>query len=100
MRSASLMVAALLASAAWRVGAAPEPGQTPVPVERAGNIFFARAAVNGKPAPLWFTLDTGANLSVLDPAVARALHIVVSDAGRQAAVGTGAGMTQLWRARG
>src|SRR6186997_2408264 len=98
MARASVFVALALTTA-WRVGATPQAGQTRLPVERAANIFFARGMVNGA-GPLWFTLDTGANLSVLDPSSARSLGLVVNDAGRQPGVGTGTGMTQLGRARG
>jgi len=95
----------VLSTTVWTIGAAPEPGQVTLPTERVGNIFFARGAVNGpstplRPGALWFTLDTGANLSVLDPATAQSLHLAVSDAGRQTGVGTGAGATPLGRAGG
>jgi hypothetical protein len=97
MKPVSRFVAALLVTTVWQSAPAPA-GQTPLPIERAANIFFARASVNGR-GPFWFTLDTGANLSVVDPAVTRSLGLAVDDAGRQAGVGTGAGVTQLGRAR-
>ena len=98
-RSFIFVLVALLLTGAWRAGATPEAVQTRLPIERAANIFFARGTVNGA-GRLWFALDTGANLSVLDPAAARALGLVVNDAGRHAGVGTGPATTQLGRVRG
>ena len=97
-RRGIVVVIALLLSAAWRAGGTSGPGQIALPTERATNIFFARAAVNGA-GPLWLTLDTGANLSVLDPTVARSRGLVVTDAGRQAGVER-ALPTQLGSVRG
>jgi hypothetical protein len=99
MKPAVAVIIALVCTTAGRAGPASEAGQVRLPVERAANIFFARVAVNGR-GPFWFTLDTGANLSVLDPALARSLGIAVDDAGRQTGVGTGAETMQVGRARG
>jgi predicted aspartyl protease len=62
----------------------------PLPVERASNVFFARATINGL-GPFWFTLDTGATLTVIDPAAAKRAGLVVRDAGRRTNVGITAG---------
>src|SRR5262245_32960838 len=66
------------------------PAPIPLPVERASNVFFARATINGR-GPFWFTVDTGATLTVIDPAAATRAELVVRDAGRRPNVGITAG---------
>ena len=62
----------------------------PVPVERASNVFFARTTVNGV-GPFWFTVDTGATLTVIDPDAAKRAGLVVRNTGRRPNVGVTAG---------
>ena len=61
-----------------------------MPVERASNVFFARTTVNGV-GPFWFTVDTGATLTVIDPDTAKRAGLIVRDAGRRPNVGVTAG---------
>jgi predicted aspartyl protease len=70
-----------------------------VPVEQAANVFFARVELNGH-APFWFTVDTGATLTVIDPATAGALGLPTSEAGERRDVGIGAETTMLRATRG
>ncbi|MEZ5319435.1 MAG: pepsin/retropepsin-like aspartic protease family protein [Vicinamibacterales bacterium] len=67
---------------------------TALPTEFSSRMFFARATVNGR-GPYWFTVDTGATLTVLDPTTAADLQLVVRDAGPRDDVGMGAGETRL-----
>src|SRR5438067_1890920 len=62
----------------------------PVPVERASNVFFARTTINGV-GPFWFTVDTGATLTVIDPSAAKRTGLVVRNAGRRPNIGVTAG---------
>ncbi len=62
----------------------------PLPTEFASHVFFARVTVNGV-GPFWFTVDTGATLTVIDPGAAARAKLVVRDAGRRANVGIAAG---------
>jgi predicted aspartyl protease len=62
----------------------------PLPVERASNVFFARATINGV-GPFWLTVDTGATLTVIDPDAAKRAGLVVRSAGRRTNVGVAAG---------
>jgi predicted aspartyl protease len=66
--------------------------QTPIrlPVERASNVFFARTTINGA-GPFWFTIDTGATLTVIDPSAAARLGLVVRQAGRRLNIGIASG---------
>ncbi len=57
-------------------------------------MFFARATINGA-GPFWFTVDTGATLTVIDPAIAKRANLVVRSAGRRGGVGIGAGDTTM-----
>ena len=70
----------------------PTPSGRPISlrVEVASNVFFARVTVNDV-GPLWFTVDTGATLTVIDPAAAKRAKLVVRDAGRRANVGIASG---------
>jgi len=70
-----------------------------LPVERASNVFFVRARINGR-GPFWFTVDTGATLTVIDPAVATLLHLAVENVGEHRNVGVAAGLTEMRVARG
>ena len=85
-------VAAIALGVALAAGqnAAPSPAAIPLPVEIASNVFFARVTVNDR-GPFWFTVDTGATLTVIDPAAAARAKLVVRDAGRRANVGIAAG---------
>lgn len=65
-----------------------------VATEIASNVFFARVTVNGA-GPFWFTVDTGATLTVIDPAAATRAKLAVRDAGRRSNVGVAAGETML-----
>jgi predicted aspartyl protease len=78
---------------------AQAPGPIVLPVERASNVFFARATINGQ-GPFWFTVDTGATLTVIDPATAARAGLPVQRAGRRANVGVAAGETALSTAAG
>jgi hypothetical protein len=82
---------------AFAVAMSPQPAQPaspgrPIPlrVEIASNVFFAYVTVNGL-GPFWFTVDTGATLTVIDPGAAARAKLVVRDAGRRANVGIAAG---------
>ena len=65
-----------------------------LPVERASNVFFARATINGR-GPFWLTVDTGATLTVLDPATVEALALPVRPADARPDVGVGGGTTTV-----
>jgi predicted aspartyl protease len=69
------------------------PAPVALPVERASNVFFVRATVNGQ-GPFSFTVDTGATLTVIDPSTARRAGLAVHAAGRRH-VGVGADETDL-----
>ena len=60
-----------------------------LPVERASNVFFARVTINGI-GPFWFTVDTGATLTVIDPAAAKLASLVVREARPRGNVGVSA----------
>ena len=53
-----------------------------LPTERASNVFFVRTRINGE-GPFWFTIDTGATLTVLDPSTAAKLNLATRSAGRR-----------------
>ncbi|HKW02972.1 MAG TPA: retropepsin-like aspartic protease [Vicinamibacterales bacterium] len=98
MQRGALFLSALTAAAAIALtvtpaggqNAAPSPSPIPVPVEVASNVFFARVTVNGV-GPFWFTVDTGATLTVIDPSAAARAKLAVQDAGRRGNVGIAAG---------
>jgi len=83
MRLLAGLIALGLATQASRVQA---PASIVLPVEHASNVFFARTTINGA-GPFWLTIDTGATLTVIDPATATRLGLSTSDAGRRANVG-------------
>jgi predicted aspartyl protease len=101
-----LLAAIVLALAAQQ--ARPAPTQTAAPasssapaaspmvvaVEIASNVFFAHVTVNGA-GPFWFTVDTGATLTVIDPAAAARAKLTVRSAGRRSNVGVAAGETMV-----
>ena len=58
------------------------PRETVLPTERASNVFFVRTMINGD-GPFWFTVDTGATLTVLDPSTAARLNLPTRSAGRR-----------------
>lgn len=60
-----------------------------LPVERASNVFFARTTINGL-GPFWFTVDTGATLTVIDPAAAKLAGLAVRDGGTRPNIGVSA----------
>jgi len=65
-----------------------------LPTERASNVFFAEVTINGA-GPFWFTVDTGATLTVIDPATAQQVGLVTRPAGRRGNVGVTAGETEM-----
>jgi predicted aspartyl protease len=69
-------------------------GLVTLPTEIASNVFFARVTVNGA-GPFWFTIDTGATLTVIDPAAATRAKLTVQSAGRRSNVGVAAGETMV-----
>jgi len=69
-------------------------GAIELPVERASNVFFARTMINGA-GPFWLTLDTGATLTVLDPATVGKLGLPTTAAGQFANVGVAQGVTEM-----
>jgi len=77
---------------------APAGGsQTPpviLPTERASNVFFAEVKINGA-GPFWFTVDTGATLTVIDPATAQQIGLVTRPAGRRGYVGVATANTEM-----
>ena len=92
---------AVFVAMAFALAMAPRPAQPtspdrpiPLPVEVASNVFFAHVTVNGV-GPFWFTVDTGATLTVIDPSAAARAKLVVRDAGRRANVGIAAGDTAM-----
>jgi predicted aspartyl protease len=91
-----VVVAMAFASAMSPQPAQPtSPGRPiPLPVEVASNVFFAHVTVNGL-GPFWFTVDTGATLTVIDPDAAARAKLVVRDAGRRANVGIAAGDMEM-----
>ena len=80
-------------SVAVAVFAVQTPEPVVLPVERASNVFFVRATVNGH-GPFWLTVDTGATLTVIDPSAAARAGLSVSGAGRRH-VGVGADESHL-----
>jgi len=84
-----LPLVALLALCA----AAPRQAIVSLPVERASNVFFARATINGV-GPFWFTVDTGATLTVIDPTTAARLGLATRPAGRRG-IGVTGGETDM-----
>ena len=64
-----------------------------LPTEQASNVFFVRTTINGD-GPFWFTVDTGATLTVLDPATAARLNLATRPAGRRP-VGVTASETEM-----
>lgn len=95
-----MALAALVWLAAAGGGASATPTQGPerqpalLPVERSRSVFFASVTVNGQ-GPFWFTVDTGATLTVIDPETAGRLTLVVRPTGARANVGVGTGATNL-----
>jgi predicted aspartyl protease len=65
-----------------------------LPVERASNVFFVRAHLDGH-GPFWFTVDTGATLTVIDPSTAARAGLTIRPAGRLPNVGVGEAETDL-----
>ena len=92
MRGALIAVVVLMA---W-AGPSMSDGQGPVtvPVERASNVFFARATIDDR-GPYWLTVDTGATLTVLDPITAAELGLDVQPSDARPDVGVGAGTTAV-----
>jgi len=90
---ASVVTGGVAAAQAGRGGAAPTPSIV-VPVEQVSGVFFARVSLNGK-GPFWFTVDTGATHTVIDPATARRLGLEVVDEGGSLSVGIGPGTTPI-----
>ena len=89
----------MLAIASSLLAAQTSPSAQPsaeiaLQTEFASHVFFARAVVNGT-GPFWFTVDTGATLTVIDPAAATRAGLVMRDAGRRSNVGIGAGDTAM-----
>jgi hypothetical protein len=56
--------------------------------KREGKLIFVPLQVNGK-GPFWFCVDTGASHTVLDPALAKELHLKIIES--SATTGTGQG---------
>ena len=56
--------------------------------KREGKLIFVPLRVNGK-GPFWFCVDTGASHTVLDPGLARELHLKIIES--SATTGTGQG---------
>jgi len=56
--------------------------------KREGKLIFVPLQVNGK-GPFWFCVDTGASHTVLDPGLARELHLKIIES--SATTGTGQG---------
>ena len=65
-----------------------------LPTARTANVFFARTMINGA-GPFWLTIDTGATLTVLDPATVRTLGLPARPAGQFANVGVGEAVTDM-----
>jgi predicted aspartyl protease len=82
------------AAAGARRGSPAPPGPIALPVERASNVFFVKATVNGV-GPMWFTVDTGATLTVIDPAVATRIGKTPLSIGARANVGVATDHTEL-----
>lgn len=74
-------------------------GIVSLPVERASNVFFARATVNGE-GPFWLTVDTGATLTVLDPTTAAELGLTSGPTDVRPDVGVGARAAPVSRSGG
>jgi clan AA aspartic protease (TIGR02281 family) len=117
-RATPIMLAALAALAtgagiaAFGHGAAAAPtsqnqGRVPgsghaeagaLPVHHNRGVFFAKATIDGM-GPFWFTVDTGATLTVIDPRTASRLGIPVRNLGEQQNVGTASGPTLMGATR-
>src|SRR5688572_14483986 len=74
---------ALVASIGWappqaqREPVFPGSGECRLPYEEVAGHLFVRGTI-GASGPLWFTLDTGASLSLLDEACARRLGLALA----------------------
>lgn len=84
---------ALLCSSLALAGSS-QPAAIALPIARSANVFFARTTINGA-GPFWFTVDTGATLTVIDPTTAAQLNLTVRDTGEQRQVGLGEAATEL-----
>jgi hypothetical protein len=73
---------------------AQSPAPMVLPAQRASHVFFARATIDGQ-GPFWFTVDTGATLTVIDPSTADRLGLRVTNAGSRPNVGVAAGLTPV-----
>jgi predicted aspartyl protease len=62
-------------------------------------VFFARATIDGR-GPFWLTVDTGATLTVLDPATVAGLGLTTRPSDVRPDVGVGAGTTRVATASG
>lgn len=90
-----------LAPTPQREGHPPDPppiGAHVIPAEYRAGVYFAKATINGA-GPFWFTVDTGATLTVIDLRTARRLGLPVRDLGPRQNVGTGAGPTLMGTTR-
>jgi len=76
----------------------PRAGAQVISAEYREGVFFAKATINGT-GPFWFTVDTGATLTVIDPRTADRLGIPVRDLGERQNVGTAAGPTAMGATR-
>src|SRR5262249_55709917 len=83
-------IALLVLSLGGSVRAAESVAQpiTTVEGKRDGKLIFVPLQVNGK-GPFWFCVDTGASHTVLDPALAKELHLRII--GSSTTTGTGQG---------
>src|SRR5262249_48514687 len=84
---------------AYTVVSRAQPLPRELPTERASNVFYAQTMVNDV-GPMSLSLETGANLSVLDPDAARSAGLTIADEGARPGVGPGSEVTQLGRIQG
>lgn len=76
----------------------PRAGAHVLPADHRREVFFAQATIDGK-GPFWFTVDTGATLTVIDPRTAKRLGIAVRNLGERHDVGTASGPTLMGATR-
>jgi predicted aspartyl protease len=98
-RLRSIAILTTLLCSAWLVSPVRGAGRLQsapavLPTERSSNVFFASVTINGS-GPFWFTVDTGATLTVIDPGTAQQVGLTTRPAGSRANVDVTGGETEM-----